>query len=872
MRYHYILRVLLQFLVVALAGALLAGCSDKMPAFYTVAPDPATEGVAEAEPTSAVTALGETEPVPGTSPPTRQAEATTTTPLPSPTWTPLPSPSPTFTPTITPPPSPTALPGAQLAAALRYQTNGDYEQAVAAYQALLAGQPDPDQARRARFHLAECYLSERDYSAAALALEEFIARYPDDDQRPEATLMAARTYHAGNACSRAIPHYQTYLTYESALDEMIYEWIGDCHTALQETDAALAAYRRALEVATDRGVIVGLREKAAGAYLALGNHEAAVAEYDAILEVARIEDYRAKIEYLAGQALVAAGQSEAAYTRYHRVVNNYPNAAGAYLSLIALVDAEVPVDDFQRGLVDYYAGADFPDAYGAAVRAFDRYLEDKPAPKADEALYYRALAQRAMEQAESALDGLETIIFEYPKSQWLARAWFEKAATLALLEDSNRAVRAYQDLAAFFPADDLAPQALWKAARLREAEGVLDEAARLYEELQAGFPAYESADEALWRAGLAYYRAGAADRAMAGWRALLEKYPSSDYRARALFWLGKLDGGASSSRSQAGGRTGGEYWDQLVDAFPRNYYALRVGQLRGGDTVTADRLLVEAVEEPAWDARQDEVEILDWLRTWTQVPTATGLIDLPSSLTNRPDFRRGRALLGVGMRREALAAFDGVRAAAWKDPLTLGRLSLYFREQGLHGLAARCAYRMVGLWPDGLIYDAPSAVQRLAYPLVYADLLSSESLDRGLDPLLLAALIRQESLFEPMAESYAGARGLGQVMPATGEGIAKSLGIEGFVLDDLYRPSVSIRFGAFYLEAQMKRFDNQILVALAAYNGGPGNTLRWLEPSDGDLDLFVEVITASQSQRYLQQVYEQYIFYEALYRQSPKPN
>jgi soluble lytic murein transglycosylase len=185
-------------------------------------------------------------------------------------------------------------------------------------------------------------------------------------------------------------------------------------------------------------------------------------------------------------------------------------------------------------------------------------------------------------------------------------------------------------------------------------------------------------------------------------------------------------------------------------------------------------------------------------------------------------------------------------------------------------LAARTAYRLAGLWPEGAIQEAPDALLRLAYPLVYADLLSARAREQDLDPLLLAALVRQESLFEPMAESYVGARGLGQVMPATGKGIANSLGMEDFVLDDLYRPSISIQFGAFYLGAQMNHFDDQVLVALAAYNGGPGNTLRWIEAGGQDLDLFVEVITAAQSRLYLQRVYEQYLIYERLYRSAAR--
>jgi soluble lytic murein transglycosylase len=198
----------------------------------------------------------------------------------------------------------------------------------------------------------------------------------------------------------------------------------------------------------------------------------------------------------------------------------------------------------------------------------------------------------------------------------------------------------------------------------------------------------------------------------------------------------------------------------------------------------------------------------------------------------------------------------------------LAQVAVYFREARLVGLAARSALRLASLWSGGNILNSPVALQRLAYPLAYADLLSAEAQQQGLDPLLLAALVRQESLFEPVAESYAGARGLGQVMPATGQGIANNLGMSDFELDDLYRPSISVKFGAYYLAVQLGRFDDHLLIALAAYNGGPGNTLRWLEAGGDDFDLFVEVITASQSRLYLQRVYQHYLVYEDLYRPS----
>ena len=831
---------------VALAACLaLAGCADAPPTPTAIWLSPTPTPVA-------LVASATASPAPTATP----------SPTPTPTLTPTPSltPSPTPTPTRVPTRTPTPQPSALLDEGQRHRINGDYELAIAAYLALLADAPTPEQAREARYRLAESYLLNRDYAAAATAWEEFIAAYPDDGRLPQARLMAARAYHAGNDCARAVPLYQAYLDGGTPLADLVHEWIGDCLAAEGRLDEAIIAYRQAVKATDDRGVEVSQREKIAGICLARQDYEAAVAEYDAILKIARIDTYRAKIEVLAGQALAAAGQTEAAHERYGRAVAGNPRAEFAYVALVELVDAGVPVDELQRGLIDYYAGANYPDAYGAAIRAFDRYLAaSAAAEKADEALYYKALTQRALEQPEAALETLEELIGGYPQSERLPAAWREKAVTLAWLGDNDAAVKAYQDLAAFFPAHELAPEALWQAARIREREGALADAARLYESVQANFPGYEDAAQALWWAGLAHYRAGDSEKAVADWQALLTNYPPSVYVPKARYWLGKL--GAKPPDKDAAG-----YWDQLVAAEPNTYYGLRVELARAGQSLTSTRLISEPVQSPPWDPAQAEAELLPWLQSWTQVPTDTTLLALPEALARSSDFQRGEELLAVGQRTEALAAFDGVRAAAWDDPLALAQVAFAFRERDLHGLAARSAARLAGLWPDGTIRDAPLALQYLAYPLAYADLLSAEAQARGLDPLLLAALIRQESLFEPAAESYAGARGLGQVMPATGEGIARSLDVEDFVLDDLYRPSVSVRFGAYYLAVQMGRFDDQVLIALAAYNGGPGNTLRWLEAGGEDLDLFVEVITAAQSRIYLQKVYEQYLIYESLYR------
>ena len=142
-----------------------------------------------------------------------------------------------------------------------------------------------------------------------------------------------------------------------------------------------------------------------------------------------------------------------------------------------------------------------------------------------------------------------------------------------------------------------------------------------------------------------------------------------------------------------------------------------------------------------------------------------------------------------------------------------------------------------------------------------------EARERDLDPLLLYALIRQESQFVPDAQSHAEARGLTQVIPSTGQGIADALGDSGYVLEDLFLPHVSIRYGTYYLASNLPQFDRKVLPTLAAYNGGPGNAARWLQGSAlFDPDLFIERIDLFETEDYLRRVYLNYGFYDLLYR------
>jgi len=121
----------------------------------------------------------------------------------------------------------------------------------------------------------------------------------------------------------------------------------------------------------------------------------------------------------------------------------------------------------------------------------------------------------------------------------------------------------------------------------------------------------------------------------------------------------------------------------------------------------------------------------------------------------------------------------------------------------------------------------PKIWSDLVYPLKYENFIIQSAAEFNLPPTLLAGLIFTESRFNERATSHVGARGLTQVMPATGAGIAARLGITDFSPDDLYDPATSIRFGAYYVRNLLDRYNNVVEVALAGYNGGPGVANRY---------------------------------------------
>jgi soluble lytic murein transglycosylase len=137
------------------------------------------------------------------------------------------------------------------------------------------------------------------------------------------------------------------------------------------------------------------------------------------------------------------------------------------------------------------------------------------------------------------------------------------------------------------------------------------------------------------------------------------------------------------------------------------------------------------------------------------------------------------------------------------------------------------------------------------------------------DPHLVAAIIREESFYNPTAVSSAGALGLMQVMPQTGQRIAAQLGSEGFTRERLFDPSYNIRLGSSYLIHLAAQFDNNLIHVLAAYNAGPDVVSKWIRQfGGGEPDEFVESIPYLETRQYIKKVLRSYYEYKRIYDQT----
>ncbi|MBL8110168.1 MAG: tetratricopeptide repeat protein, partial [Anaerolineales bacterium] len=418
-----------------------------------------------------------------------------TTPIIVATETPTITPGgPTLTPspTITSTPFPTPVPVVRIDAGDKALFYGDFEAARQQYLSAFNDTTDKDIKAAALWGLGRTELADGRFEPAIEKLITLTTDYPESTYSARAYFLMGQTYFNLGRFQESANAYNMYSTrIPGVLDAYVQEYRGDALIEIKDYTGAINAYTSALN-ASRLDTSLTLQLKIAQARADFGDYAGALALYDQINASTTNDFVKAQIDHMAGNAHLALGQTDAAYTRYLHTVENYPLSIYSYLSLVKLVDANVPVNDLDRGLVDYFAGA-----YDVALVAFDRYIQANPTHDGT-ASYYRALTLREMQRNQEAVEALDAFIKSYPSHARWTEAWEDKSfLEWAVQGDYQAGAKTLLDFVAAAPNSSQSPSFLMTAARVTERDNRLDEAAQIWERVANEYSASEQVSDAL---------------------------------------------------------------------------------------------------------------------------------------------------------------------------------------------------------------------------------------------------------------------------------------------------------------------------------------------------------------------------------------
>jgi len=400
-----------------------------------------------------------------------------------------------------------------------------------------------------------------------------------------------------------------------------------------------------------------------------------------------------------------------------------------------------------------------------------------------------------------------------------AAARYQQARAQIALNNTEEGRATLRAITTAFPKDTSAASALLLLADLATDENRDQDARQTLMALLKRFPTGRHATNARFRAGIIAYIQGDRKGAVAELDSLVARDSNSTEALAAAYWAGRSYSAlGDKTRSKARLRS-------IIAREPLSYYAVLAAKRLDTTLVAADRSPSNYAKIPAVDSA----------------------------------LARVVALKDVGMEVEAGFENDRLFREALTNPTRLVATAhaLSGSDQASRSIAlGRRALEEIG---------HNSENYRLYFPVLERETLISASKENGLDPVLVAALIRQESNFNPLATSPAGARGLMQLMPAVGKTLADAKGIGPWDPDLLYQPATNIKLGTAHLSGLVRKYP-EVVKVLAAYNAGESRVEKWSSKAGAsDPEIFTERIPFVETRDYVRTILRNRAYYQALY-------
>ncbi|MGA9863203.1 MAG: transglycosylase SLT domain-containing protein, partial [Terriglobales bacterium] len=569
-------------------------------------------------------------------------------------------------------------------------------------------------------------------------------------------------------------------------------------------------------------------------------------EAAAVLEKDRAP-VRSDIELAIGRAYQAAGEPKKAVSAFRNVYFNLPtsfeaDAAGAELHRLGISGSVAE----RRTRAELLFKA---KRYSDAAHDYRELLnEDQVSP--EERPRVELALTGALEKGGRSHDARQILL------AMGAQTGDEEAQRLYLLSETERSTsdeeavqRTLSELRQFGPASPWLEQALLSAGNMYLLKRDYDRAIDYFRELQQRFPNGARASYAHWKATWLAFRQGRTDEARQGFENQIALYPDSAEIPAALYWRARLaeeDGNPAMARA---------FYQKLSDRFHNYYYAEFGRQRLKGLSSGAAASQASPTEPPPRYALLDRV-----------VPLSTaGKITASDPPDDNLRVARARLLSNGGLADMAVRELQAAASqedGSWAPP----EMARVYQDGGRYDRGIEIMKRSTPNYFAVDIPDLPRPYWEALFPKAYWPDLRKYSVLNGLDPYLVASLIRQESEFNALALSRANAVGLMQLLPKTGKTVAKQVKLKGYNAPQLYTPAVNLELGTRYFKDMVDKYNGQFEYALAAYNAGSDRVGDWLGQGHyRDPQEFVESIPFTETREYVQAILRNANVYRQLY-------
>jgi soluble lytic murein transglycosylase len=628
--------------------------------------------------------------------------------------------------------------------------------------------------------------------------------------------------------------------------------------------------------------------------------EGKAAEAAALLEKDRTP-VRSDLELTIGRAYELAGDREKAIAAFRNLYFNLPNSLEAETAgqeLHKLNVTGTPAERRTRADLLYKA-----KHYSDAASEYRNLIADAGADKISVQLALASALVKTPNGDKEARQILASMGAQTGDAE--AQRLYLLSETEHSSNDEQAVQRTVNDLRQFGPASPWLEQALLSAGNFYLLKRDYDHAITYFSELQQRFPKGNRASYAHWKAAWLNFRQGRTDIARQGFENQLVLYPASNEVPNALYWRARL---AEEEHNTAMARA---FYQKLSERFHNYYYAelarQRLKTLPAADTQTAaagsspnpsskdasaqaalaqvpaasDVPKPEAPKEllDKEDAPKDVIANRDLSKDDPKKadPGYYALLDRVSSLSSKgavaaidpPDdnLRVERArLLSNGaladMAVRELQAAASQEGGAWAPP----EMARVYQEGGRYDRGIEIMKRSTPNYFAVDIADLPRPYWEALFPKAYWPDLRKYSQQNGLDPYLVASLIRQESEFNAVALSRVSAVGLMQPMPKTGKTVAQQVKMKGYNSTKLFTPAINLQLGTHYFKEMVDKYNGQFEYALAAYNAGTDRVGEWLSIGHyRDPQEFVESIPFTETREYVQAIMRNANVYRQLY-------